>query len=349
MLRTKRRGWLAVLAAALLLGGAAAAWLLTRPHEGEYHVRPVIPGKIYAGGQPGAADLRALVARFSLRSVVNLRGPRQDETWYQNELAACRELSLAHADVRVKLDDWPPQHEVWRFVDLLNQFRGPVLLHCKNGVDRSGWGAAVARALAGEPLEAALAELSATSGHLCVERSCPLHRFFALYSGWLGGTGETHSGAAFRRWAREHYCPPPYDALLELLDGAPVQPAAAGQELRFTVRARNRSSLPWTLSSRPDRGIRLGARLIGPLAAHHADPVALFREHNELTHDLGRAGLEEGLVPPGDSRIFSLAFPAPPEPGHYLLQIDMVDELVHWFSDLGGAGIIIQIEVTAGG
>ena len=47
-----------------------------------------------------------------------------------------------------------------------------------------------------------------------------------------------------------------------------------------------------------------------------------------------------------ENRPFELRFTAPQTPGVYLLQIDMVDELVHWFSDLGFPGLIHELTVV---
>jgi hypothetical protein len=62
--------------------------------------------------------------------------------------------------------------------------------------------------------------------------------------------------------------------------------------------------------------------------------------------DVARSGLEPGVVGPGESRELEIRLRAPAAPGRYVLQIDMVDELVHWFSDMGWPGILLDIEVV---
>ena len=76
------------------------------------------------------------------------------------------------------------------------------------------------------------------------------------------------------------------------------------------------------------------------------DPIVIFRTPDGPAVDIARSGLEPGVVGPGDSREFSLRLRAPREPGRYVLQIDMVDELVHWFSDLGWPGVLRDLEVV---
>jgi protein tyrosine phosphatase (PTP) superfamily phosphohydrolase (DUF442 family) len=339
-----RRRWALAATAALVLVGAGF-WALRARYHGPVRVVEVTPGLLVAG-QPEAAEWQDLLERHAVRSVINLRGPRPSERWYVDEVAACRGLGVARHDVRVKLDDWPPQHEVRRLVELLDAGPRPLLLHCKDGYDRSGWGAAVALALAGEPLERALERLAPTAGHVCRRDSCPLHRFFAEYAAWLERTGRNHDAAAFRQWILEAYCPPPYDAAFELL-AAPPHRVRPGEPIVLPVRVTNRSQHPWRLSADPDHGIRLGARSLGPLAAWPADAVAEFRIPNGPAHDLARAGIEDGAVEPGASRTFDLPFRAPAATGSYVVHVDMVDEHVHWFSDLGGPGVIFRLDVVS--
>jgi hypothetical protein len=338
-----RRRWLLV-GALLLLLLAAAGLVAHRLAQRRLEISELAPGVLVAN-QPAAGEWRGLISRLGVRSVVNLRGARLSERWYVDELAACREARVLHEDVRVKLDDWPPQHEVRRLVTFLGSAPRPLLLHCKTGIDRSGWGAAVAISLAGAPLERALDFLSPRYGHVCRPATCPLHRFFARYQAWLRTTGTAHDGATFRHWALDVYCPPPYDAAITVLTQPLPWRVAPGEPVVLLVRVADRSDQPWTMTPRPDRGIRLGARALGPFAAPPDDPMAIFRTPNNPATDLARAGIEDATVPPGGERELSLAFAAPAKPGVYVVQVDMVDERVHWFSDLGGPGVTFRLDV----
>jgi protein tyrosine phosphatase (PTP) superfamily phosphohydrolase (DUF442 family) len=337
-----RRWWLAAAAGLAVL---AALLLAARArYHGPVRVVEAAPGLLVAG-QPEAEEWREVVEQRGVRAVVNLRGSRPSERWYADEVAACRELGVQRADVRIKLDDWPPQHEVRRFVALLDALPRPLLLHCKDGFDRSGWGAGVALALAGAPLDAALAWLAPAAGHLCRPDACPLHRFFAEYESWRRRVGRSHDAAAFRQWLLAAYCPPPYDAGIALGGEAPAR-VRPGEGMVLPVRVVNRSQQPWRLSSDRQRGIRLGARALGPLAAWPADPVAEFRRNDGRAHDLARAGVEDGEVAAGGERTFELRFRAPDGAGSYAVHVDMVDEHVHWFSDLGGPGVVLRLDVV---
>lgn len=332
--------------ATVLVG--VVVWHAARGRVAGFAIREVVPGQVFRSSQPRAGDLEEAARRPGIRSVINLRGPRPGARWYREELDACRALGLAHRDVRIKLDDWPPQHEVAELIGAVGAIEKPVLLHCRNGTDRSGWGAAVALALAGLPLTTALAELSPSKGHVCVPSRCPLHAFFTRYAAWLRSTGLQHSGAGFRRWTTEAYVPGQYGARLELLQAPPTRRFAPGEVIRIAVRVTNLSPEPWRLSTAASRGVRLGARCIGPYAVLPPDAIAIFRRPGGRARDLARAGMEDGEIAAGASRRFDVTIPMPTHPGSYVLQIDMVDEGVHWFCDLAGAGIVEPLEVADG-
>jgi protein tyrosine phosphatase (PTP) superfamily phosphohydrolase (DUF442 family) len=307
-------------------------------------VTEVVPGVLRAN-QPPPDELAGLAKRWGIRTVVNFRGHNNGEDWHVAELEACRQLGLRHEDVRVKIDDWVAQHEARRFVKLLETAPRPILMHCKDGVDRSGWGAAVASLLAGSSLESGVAELATSKGHVCNPSTCRLCRFFALYRRYLGERRLTHDSATFRRWVMESYCPQPYDAEIEILRQPTTLRVNPADPLKFTVRVRNRSQEPWHLSD-GKFGVRLGARMLGPFAIVPEQPIQVFRTPNNPARDVARAGMEDGVIGIGRERTFTFVFPAPAMHGRYVLQIDMVDELVHWFSDLGPPGVLVHFEVV---
>lgn len=331
-----------VIVAALV--ALALAGLALR-HTRGFRPRVVVAGTVFRAAQPSPAELTRAARALGLRTVINLRGHAEGEAWFVAEQAACRGLGVRHDEIHVKVDDFVAAHEARRLVALLESEPKPVLLHCKNGVDRTGWAAAVASLLAGAPLGKGLAELSRAQGHVCNPATCPLDRFFALYRADLARRGVTHDAATFRRWVLEAYCPPPYDAAIDVREGLPPRELAAGEPVTVTVEVANRSAEPWRLS-RGEHGVRLGVRALGPSPTPPADPLAIFRTPNNPARDLARTGVEDGVVPPGGSRSFAVVFAAPREPGRYVLQIDMVDEHVHWFSDLGHPGVLVEFVVA---
>jgi len=329
-------GLVAGLAFALVL----AAVLLIRPGVSE-----VIPGQILRSPQPTAAELRQLIRRYDIRTVVSLRGTGAQHRWLRDERALCKELGVRHMALSFDPDEWPARYQSAYLVKLLDNAARPILLHCRQGIDRAGFASVTARLLAGHAMNEALTELSFRRGHLCKQSLCPIHLFFDLYLDHLLGNNLDHSSSAFRHWVISMYCPPRYDVELELLGAAPTF-VSVNSPVRFRVRAHNRGREDWRFTA-GKFGVRLGARFIGPFEGIPEHPLALFRSSDHPTRDLARAGLHEDVFAPGQTRVFEIEFRSPRQPGTYVIQLDMVDELVHWFSDIGWPGILLPLEVTA--
>jgi len=330
------------LAAGLVAFGLLVLWLAAVDR-----VIEVIPGEIMRSGRLDGGELEEVIERSELRTVVSLTGSGSEDDWVGAERELCAAKGIRHVTLPFSLDEWPGRAQVALVIQLLDTAERPLLFHCLRGVDRSGWAAAVALVLDDVPVERALRQMSRRTGHLCDPSACPLHRFFASYRAHLAASGRPEGSGAFREWVSGTYCPAPYDARLDPLGELP-RSASAGETLRLSVRATNQGADTWRMTDSQTAGVRLGARVIGPFAEPPADPVALFRLPSGPAIDIARAGLESGVMPSGSRRDFELRLRAPRRPGRYLLQVDMVDERVHWFSDLGWPGIIHELEVMPG-
>jgi hypothetical protein len=71
----------------------------------------------------------------------------------------------------------------------------------------------------------------------------------------------------------------------------------------------------------------------------------VFRDRGTRKLELGRSKRSAGVVEAGAQRVFEIRARVPQRPGRYLLQIDMLHERVRWFSDLGGPGAIVVVDV----
>lgn len=114
--------------------------------------------------QPSPGQL-AWWKRKGVRTVVNLRGPR-DQSYYWLEKAACERLGLTLIDAALDSRDAPPADRVRRARDLFRTMDYPVLIHCKSGADRAGLMAVLYRHFhLGEPISVARAELGRRTLH----------------------------------------------------------------------------------------------------------------------------------------------------------------------------------------
>jgi protein tyrosine/serine phosphatase len=136
--------------------------------------REVSPGKCYRSAQPSPSRLAELIRRHKIRCVVNLRGPGEDKAWYHEELRVCREAGVDHVDIQLTTKHIPLPESAVELVRRSEAGPFPMLLHCRDGADRSGLASAIYLAVAEKlPVE------QAVDSHLAWRPA--MHRFFELY------------------------------------------------------------------------------------------------------------------------------------------------------------------------
>jgi len=305
-------------------------------------VRAIVDGEIFRSPQLSAASLQEAIEDYGIRSVLNLRGRGHGRNWYAEELEVCEKAGVTHLTVTFNIDEWPPRPVVLRFLGALEVLTPPILMHCHRGIDRTGWAGGVIILANGGMLSEAERQLSPTFGHICIKSKCPQHFFFAAYRRWLEKSGQVQSEAVFRRWISEIYCPDPWNAHLEFKEDPPIL-VSGGSDLVMWVEVTNQSHGHWHSAT---SGFRLGVRMIGPRDSIPPNPAGLFLDRQSAVLDIARAGITGTGIKPGESRLLELAFKAPSKPGLYLVQVDMVKEHVHWFSEMGWPGLVWPLEIV---
>ena len=117
-----------------------------------------------------------------------------------------------------------------------------------------------------------------------------------------------------------------------LVQDSPVA-AAAGSRLTLAVTVQNLGTVRWPgPASNLRHPVRLGNRW-------------LDREGRPVVPDDGRANLTADLPPSEKTELF-LVVNTPSSPGEYVLELDMVQELIAWFKDKGSAPLALPIVVT---
>jgi hypothetical protein len=108
-----------------------------------------------------------------------------------------------------------------------------------------------------------------------------------------------------------------------------------GQKLQLRVKVKNIGDTTWPAHGRPSDGyyqVNLGDNW-------YDDKNKRIEKHPYV-----RSGLPHDLRP-GEEVEIPLNITAPPNPGNYDLQIDMVQEMVNWFSERGSAAPKIKVKV----
>jgi hypothetical protein len=187
------------------LGTAAVFALLVWGYlslRANFHV--VTAGEIYRSAQPSVADLRETVEDYRIRSIVNLRGSNPEDGWYRREVAASRALQLRHYDVSLRARELPRIGDLLRLLEVLETAPRPLLIHCEQGADRSGFASAVALILDQDAgLERVRRQFSWR--YLVYAKDSVGKQFFDLYRDWLRRTGQQHSRERFLYWVYNVY------------------------------------------------------------------------------------------------------------------------------------------------
>jgi protein tyrosine phosphatase (PTP) superfamily phosphohydrolase (DUF442 family) len=323
--RWARRGAWAAAALGLLLV-LAEAWRVLLGSN--FHT--VIPGRVYRCCQPTPQAVEEMFAAHGIRTVVNLRGCCNPFPWYLDEARATQRLDICQEDICLSAGRLPATTELRRLVEVLERSEPPLVLHCRRGADRTGLAAAVALLLLTDtPPAAAARQLGVRYGHVPLGRPACLDTFLDLYEGWLSARGLTHARAAFRHWALEEYTPGGCSAALELLSARPLR-VRRGEPAALRVRARNTGLAPWHFRPTANAGVHVGFHVW---------------DERDCQVAMGKCGLYDAEVAPGQSIDVTLPLPALGRAGRYRLMIDLSDERRCWFFQVGSEPLEEELEV----
>jgi hypothetical protein len=108
-------------------------------------------------------------------------------------------------------------------------------------------------------------------------------------------------------------------------------PAITSEFINVTLRAMNTGKNVWLARAKGGRGeVRLGWRWF-----RGDQVIPVIPERTQLTYD----------VFPGQTYEFKARIPSPSEPGHYILELGLVSELITWFFDRGIEPVKIAVHV----
>ena len=119
--------------------GASRLWYLAE--QGNFHT--ISTGKAYRSAQLDRDELERYIAKYDIRSVINLRGGNTDESWYEEEINTCRKMGVSHFDLGLSAQKAPSSKKIAALLVLFATAPRPVLIHCKGGADRAGLAAAL--------------------------------------------------------------------------------------------------------------------------------------------------------------------------------------------------------------
>ena len=146
---------------------ALIGFLGVQQYTGNFHA--VVEGEVYRSAQMTGSQLSDYTAKVGLKSVLNLRGAAPGADWYEAELADSTRLGLTHADFALSASREVTNEEAAQLIALMKALPKPLLIHCKQGADRTGLLSALYLAsIKGVDVDTADDELSIAYGHFSV-------------------------------------------------------------------------------------------------------------------------------------------------------------------------------------
>jgi len=143
----------------------AASCLWYVEEQGNFH--PITPGEAYRSAQLDQDELEYYIRNFGIRSIINVRGKKNGESWYMEEIKTCRNLGVRHYDLKLSPKKAPSPRRIQELLRLFRIAPRPVLIHCKAGADRAGLAAAIWKmVIDGAPQSEARRHLSIRYGHM---------------------------------------------------------------------------------------------------------------------------------------------------------------------------------------
>ena len=313
-----------------LLGLGILGLIVLGPSLFDDNFRAVVPERVYRSGQLSPEELEERILRHELKSIVNLRGEKEDREWYRRELEVAERHGVDFRSLDLIPERLPSRPDLVALIDDIESLPEPILIHCSAGADRTGFASVIARmAKGGAPFEEARSELSFWYGHLPFGPASEIGRIFDQYDEYRRASGAGSDWAPFERWARELYVPYVYRAAMAAT-GLPSE-VPSGERMDVQVRATNESPGPWVFSSDDKRGVKLGVKLLDAGSTSWVD----YDRHGHMDRTVG----------PGETIELDVAIWAPRTPGEYELKLDMVDEHVTWFEDQGSEPLVQKIIV----
>jgi protein-tyrosine phosphatase len=127
------------IAVACIAAVAVGVWIWWQ-YFSVYHLARVQDGVLYRDGVRSAREFATALRRVSPKTIVSLVDEREiGQEPFIGEMAICKEKNIDVVRIPVPLGGWPSGEQIRKFLAVVNDpNRRPVLVHCAQGVRRTG-------------------------------------------------------------------------------------------------------------------------------------------------------------------------------------------------------------------
>lgn len=127
------RAAVAGVTSALVLGGTYLGYLQL---TGNFNT--VVSGELYRSGQITSQQLDDYATNYGIKTIINLRGGNPGSSWYDAEMVESQKLHIHHIDFGLSARQEVTARQAGELIAILESAQRPILIHCKDGADRSG-------------------------------------------------------------------------------------------------------------------------------------------------------------------------------------------------------------------
>lgn len=295
------------------------------------NLRKVLNEDVYISAQLPIKNLEKIIKKYRIKTVINLRGKNDGKDWYEKEKIFLEKNNIEFFDIKLSANEVPSRYQLNLFFDFYKKIKYPLLIHCREGNDRSYF------------LVYFLFKLNGKEIKKIYFFKKKIWDFFKEYKHFLKEKDLIENSKDLILFLSNYYCPQEYKYDLKIFN-FPAK-LKRGEIKGFKARVKNKSKKVWFLSKDLDKGIRIGAKIFGPFKELPKNIEKYFYENENKGIDVIRAGIQNDKIYPGQERTFEISFQAPKFCGFYFLAFDIVDEYKYWFYYYGKAPQFYKIEV----
>ena len=129
-----------LIAAILIIG--ISLFFVARHKLGPYHLKTVKENVLYRCGSLRPYNLEHVAKKYGIKSIVSMRLQTEGDwevDWYDNEKTYCEQHDMNFYHIPIAGKNLPTDDDVNKWFEIMdNQANYPVLLHCEQGVVRTG-------------------------------------------------------------------------------------------------------------------------------------------------------------------------------------------------------------------
>jgi len=121
----------------------------------------------YRSAQLFSFNMPYYLKKYKIKTMLNLRGSRPNQEWYQDEMAITQKYHVVHIDHQIRSGGYLDYNRTSQIVQILRDAKKPMIIHCQGGADRTSLVSALyTYAIMHKSKEEARKELRWFYGHL---------------------------------------------------------------------------------------------------------------------------------------------------------------------------------------